>query len=468
MGQRFIIDSYVFSNVVYDRIVYNGEKVWRPLPDPLDALFVLGNDDALPLLREELDTYHYSPQLEDLRYLTDAYDSEFWGKSLYNTWLSAIRTLNPSDDVSGLPYFMRTAAWRQEKMNTQLASWAQLRHDNLLYAKQSYTGGVSCSFPYSYVEPYPEFYRNISLFAERAGKFFETYSVFNTPIGRITGFFQGLKEVTDQLETIARKERRSEALTDSEKEFLKKMLYDNYGACGAPPVVGWYRDLFYDTEAFDNSSTQNGDFVIADVHTQSTDEFGNVVGNILHVGTGWLNLGVFLIDSPFPDMGPTAFVGPVMSYYETVTKNFERLTDQKWIDLQMKTDALPSRPDWVNIYLADRSGNSFAAGRELPGILPAGFEDDEESTPQQVRLLSVYPNPFNPSTTVTYTVPTAGPVSLTVYDILGRKVETIAEGNHAAGTYSVRWNAGNAASGVYFCRLKAGAREETAKMLLVR
>ena len=118
MGQRFIIDSYIFSNVVYDRIIYEGLKIWRPMPDPLDALFVIGNEDALPLLREELDRYKYSSQLSALRYLVDAYDDSYWNESLYNTWLQAIRMLNPPSDKTGFPFFMQTVAWQQEKLNT--------------------------------------------------------------------------------------------------------------------------------------------------------------------------------------------------------------------------------------------------------------------------------------------------------------------------------------------------------------
>ena len=60
---------------------------------------------------------------------------------------------------------MQTAAWWQHKMNSQLSSWTELRHDNLLYAKQSYTGGIICSYPYSYVEPVPEFFNSISVLA---------------------------------------------------------------------------------------------------------------------------------------------------------------------------------------------------------------------------------------------------------------------------------------------------------------
>ncbi len=67
---------------------------------------------------------------------------------------------------------MQTTAWHHEKLNTQLTSWAQLRHDNILYGKQSYTGGTGCSYPYTYVEPYPELYAQLALFAEKAGAFF--------------------------------------------------------------------------------------------------------------------------------------------------------------------------------------------------------------------------------------------------------------------------------------------------------
>ena len=106
------------------------------------------------MLQEELEEYKYSAQLASLRYLVDAYDDEFWDSSLYNVWLQAIRLLQAPADQTALPYFMQTTAWQQEKLNTQLASWTQLRHDNLLYAKQSYTFGYPvCSYPHSFVEP---------------------------------------------------------------------------------------------------------------------------------------------------------------------------------------------------------------------------------------------------------------------------------------------------------------------------
>ncbi len=164
LGQRFIVDSYIFQNVVYDKIAH---KVRRMLPSPQDALYALGNNASAILLQDELNKYSYAPNLAALRYLIDANGDDFWNASLYNTWLNGIRSLNPPDDVSRLPECMQTSAWWLEKMNTQLASWAQLRHDNLLYAKQSYTGDMTCSYPEGYVEPFPQLYHSLADFAAK-------------------------------------------------------------------------------------------------------------------------------------------------------------------------------------------------------------------------------------------------------------------------------------------------------------
>jgi len=461
MGQRFILDSYIFSNVVYDRIINDGKKIWRPMPDPLDALFVLGNDDALPLLQEELETYKYSSQLTSLRYLVDSYDDAFWEKSLYNTWLQAIRRLNPPEDRTGFPYFMLTGAWQQEKLNTQLASWAQLRHDNLLYAKQSYTGGTVCSFPHSFIEPYPAFYRQIGAFADKADAYFSTIPSNSWIIQNITRYFERLKEVVDKLEVLSHKELDGQAFTTDEEEFLQKMLFQE-GGSGAPPFSGWYADLFYIIE-----DAVKLDFVVADVHTQPTDEFGSVVGKVLHVGVGKVNLGVFIADSPSNDFQPMAFVGPVMSYYEQTTNNFDRLTDERWTKL-VTSDDIPPRPDWVNVYLADQKGNACTDGRKLLSVPYTSTAVQDETPPEEFRILQNYPNPFNPSTTLFYNLTQAGNVNLTIYDSIGQKIATLVDAARPAGLHTVQWNAGEVSSGIYFCRIRTGASEQTIKMLLMR
>jgi hypothetical protein len=162
-----------------------------------------------------------------------------------------------------------------------------------------------------------------------------------------------------------------------------------------------------------------------------------------------------------------AFVGPVMSYYQNITERFDRLTDERWKD-QVANNTVPARPDWVNIYLADGKGNARDKGRELPGILPTGVSEGAGNTPTAVSLIAVSPNPFNPVTTIRYIVPSSGRVLITVYDILGRTVETLVDAPRDAGEYAVRWNAGRRASGVYLCRIRTGTCDQTVKMMLVR
>jgi hypothetical protein len=90
------------------------------------------------------------------------------------------------------------------------------------------------------------------------------------------------------------------------------------------------------------------------------------------------------------------------------------------------------------------------------------------STPLRFSLSQNYPNPFNPSTTIEFTLPEASPVTLTIFDNLGREVATLVRGDLSAGTYETRWDAGNYSSGVYYCRLEAGPAVSTRRLMLVK
>jgi len=458
MGQKFIIDSYVFSNVVFDRIMYEGKKIWRPLPDPLDAMFVLGNDDALPLLEDELEKYKYASQLEALRYLVDAYDDDFWGESLYNTWLNGIRELNPPYNNDNLPYFMQTTAWHQEKLNTQLASWAQLRHDNLLYAKQSYTGGVGCSYPHVLVEPYPEFYGAIGTFAAMAYDYFKDYEEEGHIIWMIKNYFSSLEEIMLGLEEIATYEVQQKPLTESQKTWLQEMLTG--GMASGPPIEGWLANLFYDVE-----KTREDDFVVADVHTQPTDEFGSNVGRILHVGVGKLNLGVFLADSPFDNYKPVAFVGPVMSYYEKITENWDRLTDERWKQ-DVWDSNLPDRPDWTNIYLADKEGNSKVEGRELPGQLFIGTNVEAVRKGHLISSIDIYPNPVSENGLIHFILLKDAQIAMHIFDASGRKVDEILNDHKLAGEHWIEWSPGTLNKGIYFGVIQTGQSRSVVKIMV--
>ncbi len=88
--------------------------------------------------------------------------------------------------------------------------------------------------------------------------------------------------------------------------------------------------------------------------------------------------------------------------------------------------------------------------------------------PEAFALSQNFPNPFNPVTTIMYTIPRTGMATLTVYDVLGQEVAVLVNGTVDAGTYSVPFNGAHLPSGVYFYRLRAGAFTETRKMLLLK
>jgi hypothetical protein len=89
-------------------------------------------------------------------------------------------------------------------------------------------------------------------------------------------------------------------------------------------------------------------------------------------------------------------------------------------------------------------------------------------TPDEIRLLRNYPNPFNTFATIRYSLRESSEVSINIYDILGRKVETLVQNQNSAGNHQVIWDADGLPSGVYFCNIKAGDHSETQKMLLLK
>ncbi len=462
LGQKFLVDSYVFSEVVYDRIIYNGTKIWRPLPDPLDAMAALGNEDALALLENELDQYKYAANMAGLKYLIDAYDDDFWEQSLYNAWLGSIRSLNPLSSSTGLPFFMQTTAWHHEKLNTQLTSWAQLRHDNLLYGKQSYTGGTGCSYPYTFVEPYPEMYENLKIFAEKAAGFFSDVLDGEYMVDRdqIVDYYNGYADLMARLENIAIKELEHSPLSEEEIAFLKTMI-NSYMASG-PAISGWYNDLFFDV-----SKGLTWDFTVADVHTQPTDIAGAVVGNVLHVGNGKINMGIFLVENPCNPEQLMAFAGPVSSFHQKVTSNFKRLTDQEWEeDFWAGYESYPDRPDWVGSYLVDHDGNAYPQGRELKGVLYTGTGIQPGNKPQVLDYLLLFPNPASNMANLRFILNTKCDFSFEVYDASGRMIHTRERQVMVPAEHNISLPVENWVQGLYLIKIGIGDQYMVKELLV--
>ncbi len=105
----------------------------------------------------------------------------------------------------------------------------------------------------------------------------------------------------------------------------------------------------------------------------------------------------------------------------------------------------------------------------VTGTLITSVEQTRETVlPISPTLQQNFPQPFNPSTTIQFTLPNESHVTLKVYNLLGQEVQTLVNDNRTAGIYSVDFNAGKMSSGVYFYTLRAGGFVETRKMLVVR
>ena len=79
-----------------------------------------------------------------------------------------------------------------------------------------------------------------------------------------------------------------------------------------------------------------------------------------------------------------------------------------------------------------------------------------------------YPNPFNPSTKISYTISKPAHTTLRVYDVLGNEIATLVNGDKHAGKYEVEFNASNLSSGVYFYKLQSGEMVQTRKMVVLK
>ena len=88
--------------------------------------------------------------------------------------------------------------------------------------------------------------------------------------------------------------------------------------------------------------------------------------------------------------------------------------------------------------------------------------------PDEYTLERAYPNPFNPVTTLSFTIPTQSEVAISIYNIQGREVSSLIDGNIDAGYHSVVWNADTEASGLYFVKMVAGEFVSTQKLMLVK
>ena len=101
-------------------------------------------------------------------------------------------------------------------------------------------------------------------------------------------------------------------------------------------------------------------------------------------------------------------------------------------------------------------------------INPYTFDEVESSVISEFKILSVYPNPFNPVTNISYYLNESADVEIVIYDLAGRKVQTLDNSFKESGEYTVSWDASNYSSGIYYIQISNGEMLKTQKMTLIK
>jgi len=352
MGQRFIPDSYMFQQLVFGvkDLSYEGNKrpftmeiipyagAVRAFPRGLDILAVLGSKRALEVLEEEGDTEYkyYYEQMNKLREEFALKKEEDWKQNLYWRWLYALLPLlEESEDKESLPAFMQNTAWMDKELQTALGSWAELRHDTILYAKQSYTGmakGMPAmpGLTYGYVEPCPEVYGRVEEMMRDLRNNLEALEI--TPEG-ISEKISAFENLLSKLKIISEKELMQKPLTDEEY----KLIW-NIGA-NLASMKSFSSEIMKKI----GSSTDEKIDLVADVHTDPNTK------QVLEEGVGSpFNIWVIIEDGK----GKRLCRGAVFSYYEFKHPMADRLTDEEWQEMQKKKKR-PSQPGWTTSFIAE-------------------------------------------------------------------------------------------------------------------
>lgn len=375
-GQRFTVDAFALSQVVAPDESQAIHKQ-RRVPSSLDVAFsVLQNNNTVPEISRRTsvqdgvpfrDGLPYVHALDTTRRAMDQLDDANWSQSLYSMWLDCLRELSKAPSHES-PTF-HSEAWAMRMLNTQLASYTELKHDTILYTKQSYTCDNDCEYADVFVEPVPRFWTKLRCMAERAASLLMELYGTGTPKEKHEiysryqqAFFRRFAKVVGKLEDASKKLVKDQPLVKKEWEFLKNVVEIENGS-GSPQYLGWYPSLFY----LENENSCKWDPLVADIHTDPSDRNVGDPGCIVHTAVGNVFMGLFMVNQRRSDKDDTKsriFAGPVFSFYEFQQPIDQRMTDSEWRNLMRNRNGtrqvMPDPPEWATSTYLVPSENPMA------------------------------------------------------------------------------------------------------------
>jgi hypothetical protein len=296
----------------------------------------MGSGEAYTILKDEGDTHYtnYDSQLNKVRVEVAALKTDSWTQNLYWSWLYAFQPLIAPKD-NRYPPFMQTQAWARKELQTALASWTELKHDTILYAKQVMAemgGGGPETIPHGYVEPNPEAYARLLALAQMTENGLQSRGILSALTK--TNLDNLIEELTF-LKSVSEKELAGQPLTDDEYTHIMYWggTLEQFTLAAADQADPSDRDLSDQKAA-----------LVADVAT-GPNAAGSLVA--LEEGEGQPTLiYVVLPDSPW-----RVAVGAVYSYYEFTVPADQRMTDAAWQAL-VEGGTNPAQPDWTKAFIS--------------------------------------------------------------------------------------------------------------------
>lgn len=358
MGQRYTLDADILQTLI--------DPDYRPIPTSLDVMGVLGSRTAEDLLmnnyKPQTSWPDYTEKYNGLKSEVGKLSPDFWQKNLYTGWLSALKdAMAEYGPDSGMPFFMTNEAWRNKSLNTALSSYAELKHDTVLYGKQAMAemGGPVATSDLHYVEPDVELYYQLLYLTESTCKILDEKGMLNVQLKNGADTY---KEFLNLLISCSVKELKNEPLTEEENQ---KLLW-----CGG--TIENIMTNFLQGASGDDMAKDATDMLITDITTA-----GN---QYLSIGTGYFD-DIYVV---IPYEGKLYLSkGSVYSFYEFVST--ERLTDEAWWGLQginvvhndfgdftefgeLSAD-LPKQPDWIHNFKSDSNDVIITSLEVLWGLL---------------------------------------------------------------------------------------------------
>lgn len=329
MGQRYIPDSEILQKL--------SVPIKRVFPSGLDVMSVLGSSratsilDANPTIYNPQNWENYKPERVKLTDKFAKIEQKRWVSNLYWNWLYSLRALLETAP-EGYPSFMRNAAWEDKSLHTALGSWTQLRHDTILYGKQSGAemGDGDEPAPYKgYVEPNVKFWERMLNLTKQSREGLSSRKLLTE---ELESKFESFEEILTDLKRISEKELQNQKLTKDEYETIRKiggtLEYLTLSVMTGNP----------DTWELVNE-TDKDMALVADVHTGGNQVLTEAVGRANEI----------LVIVPVE--GKLVLTrGAVFSYYEFLHPAADRLTDENWQKL-VNTGKTPAVPVWTKSFL---------------------------------------------------------------------------------------------------------------------